>query len=51
MLEKFMTHPKFLDGLNYEYKVETIEGKGVETCSLAHNTLGVEGCARAPRWD
>jgi hypothetical protein len=30
---------------------ETVEEQGVETSSLARNTLGVEGCAGAPRWD
>jgi len=28
-----------------------MEGKGVEVRSLAHSTLGVEGCARVPGWD
>jgi len=29
-------------------KVKTTVGEGVGACSLAHNTLGVEGRARAP---
>jgi hypothetical protein len=29
-------------------KVKTMEGKGVEVRSLAHNTLGVEGRVRVP---
>jgi len=32
-------------------KVKTTEGKGVRAHSLAHNILGVEGRARAPKWD
>jgi len=32
-------------------KVKTTEGEGVGACSLACNTLGVEGRARAPGWD
>jgi len=32
-------------------KVKTMEGEGVEVHSLARSTLGVEGHARAPRWD
>jgi hypothetical protein len=32
-------------------KVKTAEGKGVGAHSLARSTLGVEGCAGAPRWD
>jgi len=31
-------------------KVKTTKGEGVKACSLAHNTSGVEGCARALRW-
>jgi K+-transporting ATPase A subunit len=30
-------------------KVKTMEGEGVRVRSLAHNTSGVEGLARAPR--
>jgi hypothetical protein len=29
-------------------KVKTTEGKGVRAHSLAHSTLGVEGCAGPP---
>jgi hypothetical protein len=29
----------------------TTEEQGVRAHSLAHNILGVEGRARAPRWD
>jgi len=32
-------------------KVKIVEGKGVGMRSLAHNTLGVEGHARALGWD
>jgi hypothetical protein len=32
-------------------KVKTMEGKGVGTHSLVHNTSRVEGCAGAPGWD
>jgi hypothetical protein len=31
-------------------KVKAMEGEGVGACSLAHNTLGVEGCAAVPGW-
>ncbi len=31
-------------------KVKTTEGKGIRVRSLARNTLGVEGRARAPGW-
>jgi hypothetical protein len=31
-------------------KVKTMEGEGVRACSLACNTLGVEGCVGAPKW-
>jgi hypothetical protein len=31
--------------------VKTTKGKGVGTCSLARNTLGVEGHAGAARWN
>ncbi len=30
--------------------MKATEEQGVEARSLAHNTLGVEGHARAPRW-
>jgi len=32
-------------------KVKTSEGEGVGVCSLVYNTLGVEGCVGALRWD
>jgi len=31
-------------------KVKTTEGQGVRVHSLACSTLGVGGCAGAPRW-
>jgi hypothetical protein len=31
-------------------KVKATKGKGVGAHSLAHSTLGVEGCAGTPRW-
>jgi hypothetical protein len=43
--------PKLLDGINCESKVKIIEGKGIEACSLACNTLRVEGLVRVLRWD
>jgi hypothetical protein len=32
-------------------KVKTTKGEGVGVRSLAHNILGVEGRAGAPKWD
>jgi len=32
-------------------KVTTVEGEKVGASFLARNTLGVEGCGEAPRWD
>jgi len=32
-------------------KVKTLEGEGVGARSMACSTLGVEGCAGAPKWD
>jgi len=32
-------------------KVKTVEGKGIGACSLARNTLKVEGRVGALRWD
>jgi len=32
-------------------KVKTTEGEGVGARSMVHNTLGVEGRARASGWD
>ncbi len=31
-------------------KVKTTKGEWIGTCSLAHNTSGVEGHVRAPGW-
>jgi hypothetical protein len=39
--------PKLLDKLKCEPKEKTTEEYGVGARSLAHNTLGVEGCAGA----
>jgi hypothetical protein len=43
--------PKLLNSLQCEFKVKTSKEQKVEAHSLAHNTLGVEGRARAPGWD
>ncbi len=40
--------PHSLKDSNANPKVETTKEKKVGVCSLAHNTLGVEGRARAP---
>ncbi len=32
-------------------KMKTLEGEGIRACSLAHNILGVEGCAGVPGWE
>ncbi len=32
-------------------KVKMIEGERIGVRSLAHNTMGVKGHVRAPRWD
>jgi hypothetical protein len=32
-------------------KVKTAKVKGIRARSMAHNTLGVKGCARTPGWD
>jgi hypothetical protein len=45
------TPPSSLMDLIASLKVKTTEGEGVGACSLARSTLGVEGHARAPRWD
>jgi hypothetical protein len=44
------TPPSSLMDSTMNPKVKTTEG-GVGACSLAHSTLGVEGCAGAPGWD
>jgi hypothetical protein len=41
---------KLFNRLNCKSKGEDI-GRRSWVCSLAHNTLGVEGRARASRWD
>jgi len=46
-----MTHPKFLDGLNYESKGEDNKRKKSWACFSACNTLGVEGHIGALGWD
>jgi hypothetical protein len=43
--------PKLLDGLNCESKGENSGRSGVGACSLACNSLGVEGHVRASGWD
>jgi hypothetical protein len=43
--------PKFIDKLKCEYEMKKMEDQGVEARSMAHNTLGVEGHARASKWD
>jgi hypothetical protein len=40
--------PKLFDGLNCKSKGEN---NIVGTHSLTHNTLGVEGRVKAPKWD
>jgi hypothetical protein len=42
--------PHSLKDSNASPKVKTIKEKGIGVHSLMHNTLGVEGCARAPKW-
>jgi hypothetical protein len=42
--------PSSLMDSNASPKVKTMEGKGVGACSLARNTLGVEGHAGALGW-
>jgi len=44
------TPPSSLMDSTMNPKVKTTEGE-VGVCSLAHSTLGVEGCAGVPRWD
>jgi hypothetical protein len=43
--------PKLLDRVKCESEAKTTEEQGVGARSLARSTLGVEGCAGAPRWD
>jgi hypothetical protein len=43
--------PKLFDRLKCEYEVKTMEEQRVAACSFDHNTLGVEGHARALGWD
>ncbi len=42
---------KLLDRLKCESKVKQRKNKELGTHSLAHNTLGVEGCVGALGWD
>jgi hypothetical protein len=51
MKRKYDAPPNYLMNSTVNLKVKTITGEGVETRSLAHSTLGVEGHARAPVWD
>jgi hypothetical protein len=44
------TPPNFLMDSTMSPKVKTMEGEGVGVRSLVHNTLGVEGHARALGW-
>jgi hypothetical protein len=37
--------------LTTSLKVKIVEGEGVGACSLAHNTLGIEGHGGTLRWD
>ncbi len=48
-LKHKLTHLQLLDGFNSESKSETTKKERSGACSLAHNTLGVEGHARAPK--
>jgi len=43
--------PKLLNRLTCEFEVKTTKKLGVGACSLARNTLGVEGHVGAPGWD
>jgi len=45
------TPPSSLMDSTANPKVKTTKGEGVGARSLAHSTSGVEGRARAPRWD
>jgi hypothetical protein len=45
------TPPSSLMDLTVSPKVKTIKGERVKARSLAHSTLGVDGHAKAPRWD
>jgi hypothetical protein len=53
MEEKKMinTPPSSLMNSTASPKVKTMKGKKVGAPSLVHNTLGVKGCVRAPKWD
>ncbi len=42
---------KLLDRFKREFEVKTTGEQRVGACSLARNTLGVEGCAGVTRWD
>jgi hypothetical protein len=43
--------PSFFIDSTANPKVKTMEGEGVGAHSLAHDTLGVQGHARALKWD
>jgi len=43
--------PKLFNGLKHECGLKITEEQGVRARSLAQNTLGVEGRARAMGWD
>jgi hypothetical protein len=42
-MKDIVTHSQLLEGLKCESKWKTVEEGGVETCSLAHNTLRGRG--------
>ncbi len=42
--------PHYLKDLNVSPKMKTMEKKRVGASFLAHSTLRVEGCVRAPKW-
>jgi len=48
---KTNTPPSSLMDSNVSRKVKTSKGEGIGAHSLARNTLGVEGRAKAPGWD
>ncbi len=53
MEEKKMidTPPSSLMDSTANPKVKTVKGKRIGACSLVHNTSGVKGRAKVPRWD
>jgi hypothetical protein len=51
LLKVMLTTPlDSLMDLTASLKVKKAKGERVGACSLACNTLGVEGCAGTPRW-